>query len=228
MRSSRACRASLRPSREIYDALVIGAGHNGLVAAAYLARAGKRVLVVERRHCVGGAAVTEEIFPGFKFSRASYVYSLFRPQIVHDLVLNRHGLKLLPRIPSSWTPPPPGSKTEGLLLGNAPEVDIANIARLSQRDAEAWPKFNALLDRYAEALRPLLDLAPPDPAVLSQMPASTSHVWDWIDNARDAAVTSKHLAKLGSELPGFLVCTWKWRRCATSRPGESFTLRRVF
>jgi phytoene dehydrogenase-like protein len=73
-----------------YDAIVIGAGHNGLTAAAYLARAGRKVLVLERRHVVGGAAVTEEIFPGFKFSVCSYVVSLLRPQIIRDLELPAH------------------------------------------------------------------------------------------------------------------------------------------
>src|SRR5262245_20313722 len=86
-----------------YDAIIIGAGHNGLVAAAYLARAGKRVLVLEQRHLVGGAAVTEEIVPGFKFSVFSYVVSLLRPEIIRDLELPRHGLQLLP-LESTVTP----------------------------------------------------------------------------------------------------------------------------
>ena len=86
-----------------YDAIVIGAGHNGLIAAAYLARAGKKVLVLERREIVGGAAVTEEIFPGYKFTEFSYVVSLLRPEIIRDLELPRHGLKILP-LPSTVTP----------------------------------------------------------------------------------------------------------------------------
>src|SRR2546430_2340796 len=85
-----------------YDIIIVGAGHNGLVTAAYLARAGKRVLVVERRDVVGGACVTEELWPGFKVSTAAYVNSLLRPEIIRDLELTRHGFQLLPR-DRSWT-----------------------------------------------------------------------------------------------------------------------------
>ena len=77
-----------------YDAIIVGGGHNGLVTAAYLAKAGKKVLVVERRHLVGGAAVTEEIFPGFKYTVASYVVSLLRPEVIRDLDLPRFGLEI--------------------------------------------------------------------------------------------------------------------------------------
>src|SRR6266487_681533 len=91
-----------------YDAIIIGAGHNGLVTAAYLARAGRRVLVLERRELVGGCVVTEELWPGFKVSTASYVNSLFPPEIIRDLELKRHGFAMLPRNPSSFTPLPDG------------------------------------------------------------------------------------------------------------------------
>ena len=86
-----------------YDAVIIGGGHNGLISAAYLARAGLKTLVLERRHVLGGAAVTEEIVPGFKFSVASYVVSLLRPEIIRDLELPRHGLDILP-LDGTFTP----------------------------------------------------------------------------------------------------------------------------
>ena len=93
-----------------YDAIVIGGGHNGLVAGAYLARAGKKTLILEKRHLVGGAAVTEEVFPGFKFTVFSYVVSLFRPEIVRELNLPAHGLTLLP-LESTLTPTLVGTTT---------------------------------------------------------------------------------------------------------------------
>ena len=96
------------PGPSHFDAIIIGAGHNGLVTACYLARAGSRVLVLERRHVVGGACVTEETFPGFKVSTAAYVNSLFRPEIIRDLKLHDYGFEVLARNPSSFTPFPDG------------------------------------------------------------------------------------------------------------------------
>jgi phytoene dehydrogenase-like protein len=142
------------------DEVVIGAGHNGLVAAAYLAGAGHRVLVLEARDRVGGAAATEETWPGFRVSTAAYVVSLLRPEIVRELDLARHGYALLPRSPSSFTPFPDG---RSLLMGPDPELNRREVAKFSPRDAERLPGYEAMLDRIARAIEPTLLEAPPDP-----------------------------------------------------------------
>src|SRR6516165_884886 len=113
-----------------YDAIIVGAGHNGLVTACYLARARRRVLVLERRPVVGGACVTEEVFPGYKVSTAAYVNSLFRPEIIRDLKLADHGFALLERNPSSFTPLPDGRH---LFLGPDGAMNRREIARFSPR-----------------------------------------------------------------------------------------------
>src|SRR3954463_7915135 len=143
-----------------YDAIIIGAGHNGLVAAAYLARAGKKVLVLERRELVGGCVVTEELWPGFKVSTASYVNSLFRPEIIRDLDLKRHGFRMLPRSPSSFTPLPDGRY---LLMGPDKEMTHREVSRFSKRDAENLPGFEAMLERIAAFLEPMLMQTPANP-----------------------------------------------------------------
>src|SRR6476469_73864 len=120
-----------------YDCIIIGAGHNGLVTAAYLARAGYRVLVVERRDVLGGCCVTEEIWPGYKVSTASYVNSLLRPEIIRDLELKKHGFEMLPRSPSSFTPFPDGRY---LMMGPDRDLTLREIAKFSTKDAEAYPK----------------------------------------------------------------------------------------
>jgi phytoene dehydrogenase-like protein len=142
-----------------YDAIIIGAGHNGLVTAAYLARAGRKVLVLERRYVVGGACVTEEVFPGFKVSTAAYVNSLFRKEIVRDLRLADHGFALLERNPSSFTPFPDGRH---LLLGPDGAMNRREIAKFSARDAENYPKYEAMLERVADVVEPTLLLRPPN------------------------------------------------------------------
>ncbi|HET7551712.1 MAG TPA: NAD(P)/FAD-dependent oxidoreductase [Gemmatimonadaceae bacterium] len=146
--------------RADYDAIIIGAGHNGLVTAAYLARSGKRVLVLERREMVGGACVTEEVFPGFKVSTGAYVNSLLRPEIIRDLELHRHGFELLPRNPSSFTPFPDGRH---LMLGPDLAFNQKEIGKFSTRDAEAFPRYEAMLERVADFIEPTLMQTPPDP-----------------------------------------------------------------
>ena len=131
-------------SPSTYDAVIVGAGHNGLVTACYLARAGLRVLVLERRYIVGGACVTEETFPGFKVSTASYVNSLFDTGIVRDLNLTAHGYEVLARNPSSFTPFLDG---RSLTMGPDDDLTRTEIAKFSKRDAERYPQYEAMLER---------------------------------------------------------------------------------
>lgn len=146
-----------------YDAIVIGGGHNGLVAAAYLARAGKKTLVLEKRYLVGGASVTEEVFPGFKFSVFSYVVSLFRPEIVRDLNLPGHGMTILP-LESTLTPLPGG---DYLFRDNDHYATLREIARHSERDAGAYDEYSRYMYFMAKAVRYILNIIPPDPTTLN-------------------------------------------------------------
>ncbi|MDX6529419.1 MAG: hypothetical protein QOH41_1709 [Blastocatellia bacterium] len=148
---------------QTYDVIVIGGGHNGLVNAAYLARAGKRVLVLERRHVIGGAAVTEEVFPGFKFSVCSYVVSLLRPEIIRELDLPRHGLEILP-LDGTFTPMPNG---DHLWRVNDHAKTRREIARHSKLDAEAYDEYGKAMIDMAHFVKPIMNMTPPDPASLN-------------------------------------------------------------
>ena len=146
-----------------YDAVIIGGGHNGLVTAAYLARAGKKVLVLERRPVLGGAAVTEEVFPGFRFSVCSYVVSLLRPEIIRELDLPRHGLEILP-LDGTFTPMPNG---DYLWRVNDHAKTRREIARHSRLDAEAYDEYGKAMADMGRFVKPILGMTPPDPTRLN-------------------------------------------------------------
>jgi phytoene dehydrogenase-like protein len=146
-------------TRQAYDAIIVGGGHNGLVCAAYLARAGRRVLVLERRHVLGGAAVSEEVHPGFRFSVCSYVVSLFRPHIIRDLDLARHGLEIIP-LECSFLPLPDG---DSLCRWSDCHETRREIARFSPRDAEAYPEFGLEMTKMSHFVKGLIDAPAPDP-----------------------------------------------------------------
>jgi phytoene dehydrogenase-like protein len=141
-----------------YDAIVIGGGHNGLVNGAYLARGGLRTLILERRHLVGGAAITEEIRAGFSFTTFSYALSLLRPQIIHELQLTRHGF--LPLLMSTRFAPMDDG--DYLLFTRDHDENLREITRHSPHDADAYDQYSHDLDRVCQAIKPLLDSVPPD------------------------------------------------------------------
>jgi phytoene dehydrogenase-like protein len=143
---------------EQYDAVIIGGGHNGLVNAAYLARAGWKVLLLEKRRVLGGAAVSEEIYPGFRYSVFSYVVSLLRPEIIRDLNLAKHGLTILP-LESTLTPLPNG---DYLYRDSDHYKTFRNIARFSARDAEAYSDYSQAMYQMAKAVKYILGIIPPD------------------------------------------------------------------
>lgn len=140
-----------------YDAIIVGGGHNGLICANYLAQKQKKVLILERRHIVGGAAVTEELYPGHHLSRASYVLSLFRKSIIEELFPKdwKEKLVLYKRKPSSFTP----TLEEGkfLVLGGGKDRDFEELSKFSKKDAENYQVYNNMLNKFVEIVVPLID-----------------------------------------------------------------------
>jgi len=141
-----------------YDAIIIGAGHNGLVTAAYLGRAGRKVLVLERRELVGGCAVTEEVWPGFRVSTASYLTSLLQERIIRDLDLARHGYQVDAKDPAFFSPFPDG---RCFFMWQDARKTLDEIAKFSKHDAEVYPAFEAQLERLAQVVESLLLTTPP-------------------------------------------------------------------
>ena len=146
-------------SNNSFDAIIIGGGHNGLVTAGYLARAGWRVTVLERRHVVGGAAVTEETWPGYKVSSLSYLCSLLQPRIIQELELAKFGYHIYPKDPSFFTAYPDGRH---LFFYRDMRKTQAEMAKFSKRDAEAYPQYEADLEKLAEWVEALLLTTPPN------------------------------------------------------------------
>ena len=165
------------PSTSKYDAIVIGAGHNGLVNGAYLAKSGLKTVILERRHLVGGAAITEELHPGFHFTTFSYAISLFRPDIIHELQLPKHGMKIL-EMPHSFAPMENG---DYMLFGADKYFNYHQIARHSKKDAEAYFDFEHMMDKVCQAVKPLIDEIPPnlfsdDPVEVARLAKLGSHM----------------------------------------------------
>jgi phytoene dehydrogenase-like protein len=169
--------------KKAYDAIIVGGGHNGLTTAAYLAKAGRKVLVLEKRHLVGGAAVSEEINPGFKYSVCSYVVSLLRPEVIQELELYKHGLHLMPTN-SSFIP-----MENGDYLASYPDhaSSMEEIRRHSRRDAGVYDEFSNMLYELAYAVKPIISYIPPDPT----NPGLTG--------LRTLRQFGKHLKSLGKE-----------------------------
>ncbi|OAY80989.1 Pyridine nucleotide-disulfide oxidoreductase domain-containing protein 2 [Ananas comosus] len=181
-------------ARRKWDAVVVGGGHNGLVAAAYLARSGLSVALLEKRHLLGGAAVSEELVPGFLFSRCSYLLSLLRPSLIRELELERHGLKLLRRSPSSFTPCLDGRY---LLLGADAELNHSEIAKFSKKDALAYPRYEKQLEKFCKFMDFLLDSPPPE--IRHEAPSVVDGMKDMLHKSAFWSRCLQHVLSLGQK-----------------------------
>ena len=181
-----------------FQAIVVGGGHNGLVCASYLAKQGKRVAVFESRKVLGGASVTEELIPGYKFSRGAYLGGLLRPTIIKELKLDQYGLEFFPRQHSSFTPL---LNEDYLLMGQCPKFNVKEIEKFSKKDASNYPKYEKQLKRFAVILEDLLDCIPPDPA----SPTFTKPK-DLVEHIKTGVGLVKNIKNLGnkSEIGTFL------------------------
>lgn len=163
---------------EQFDAIIIGAGHNGLVAAGYLARAGKKVLVLEQRDRVGGACTLEEPFPGFTMSPCAYVVSLLRPEIIRDLELHRYGFSAYVKDPQMFVPFLDGNY---LFFRASTEKTVEGIRRFSEHDAQTYPKFLRFFERASEILNPILLEEPPSIADLAaRFRGEDEEIYKWL------------------------------------------------
>lgn len=179
-----------------YDCIVLGGGHNGLIAAAYLAQAGRSVCVLERRHVLGGCAATETLWPGYRVSTGAYVISLLLPEIVRDLRLKQYGLTILPRDPSSFTPLADGRH---LLLGPDAAANQRAIAAFSRRDAAAFPRYSAFLDRVADVLEPVV--ADTAPNLFPRTGGRRAAAPAGLRNAAGLWTLCRRMSRLGTDLP---------------------------
>jgi phytoene dehydrogenase-like protein len=175
-----------KPQSKQYDAIIVGGGHNGLVNGAYLAKAGLKTLILERRHLVGGAAITEELVPGFHFTTFSYALSLLRPDIIQELELVKHGFMPI-LMPSSFAPMENG---DYLLLGQDRDDNIKEIMRHSAHDADAMDRYEHDIERVCQVIKPLFDRVPPN--IFGKSPEDLDDIAWLVSHLRDVPQKVMH------------------------------------